>query len=174
MGVTLVRPGDVFVLPIPGDNRETKDRFCIVLGCYPTFTAAEVVSIIFGCSLTKRTALPGDFVRVGTEPAAQFRGLGLLNATTFHLEDIRYYDARSPRLDRGRRRGYCPPGLMLALRGLADRRDLMPVAIPLLPEQARDEAANVTSAREASRLPAPPAQDVDTSTTATDPAKSGG
>jgi hypothetical protein len=134
----MVRPGDVYRLPIPGDNGETKSRFCVILDSYPTQSGAQVVSIVFGCSETKRGARVGEFIRVEREPLSAFRGLGLENATTFHQEDIRHYDALSPRFDR--RCGYCPPGLMLEFRKLSAARDRQRTPIPLLPDKAREEA----------------------------------
>lgn len=142
-----VRPGDVHVLPIPGDNGETKERFCIVLDSYPTVSGAQVVSFVFGCSETKRKARAEELVRVEREPASQFRALGLQNATTFHQEDIRHYDARSPRF--GRRCGFCGPGLMIQLRKLAEARVRQPAPIPLLPDKAREEAKQSSQAWQA-------------------------
>lgn len=134
-----VRPGDVHVLPIPGDNGETKERFCIILDSYPTPSGAEVVCFVFGCSETKRKACSGEFVRIEREPASRFRALGLLNATTFHQEDIRHYDARSSRFQR-RRCGVCGPSLMLELRKLAEARARQSAPIQLLPDRAREDA----------------------------------
>lgn len=139
-----VRPGDVHVLPVPGDNGVTKDRFCIILESYPTPSGAQVVRLVFGCSETKGAARKGEFVRVEREPAARFRGLGLLNATTFHQEDIRHYDAWSSRLQQ-QRRGFCSSGLMLELRKLADARVRQAVPIPLLPDDKAREAARQSS-----------------------------
>lgn len=146
---TLVRPGDVFVLPILGDNGETKERFCVLLDSYPTLHAADVVSLVFGCSNTKAGARADDVVRIEPEPAVVLRQLGLLNATTFHLEDVRLYDARSPRFDLKRRRGRCPPGTFLLLRALWERRLAMPEPIELLPDRPRDEAVVAAAAWQA-------------------------
>lgn len=139
-----VRPGQVYVLPIPGDNGETKDRFCVVLDSYPTPSSAQVVSFIFGCSLTKRGAPLGTFVRVEREPNAQFRSLGLTVATTFHQEDIRHYDAWSAKFVR--HSGFCAPGLMNELRKLSVARDRQPEPIPLLPDKAREDAKKSSQA----------------------------
>ena len=137
---TLARPGQVHLLPIPGDNGVTKDRFCVLLDGYPSIVGAEIVVLIFGCSDTKRTARQGTFVRVEREPAAPFRSLGLANPTTFHLEDIRLYDARSPRLDGRDRKGHCPPRVFVELKALLELRYLHPAPIELLPERAGEDA----------------------------------
>lgn len=155
--VTLARPGQVHLLPIPGDNGVTKDRFCVLLDSYPSIVGAEIVTLIFGCSDTKRTARQGTFVRVEREPAAPFRSLGLANPTTFHLEDIRFYDARSPRLDGRQRKGHCPPHVFLTLKALLDLRYLQPGDIELLPDRARDEARLAAAAiREGANQDGPP------------------
>jgi hypothetical protein len=112
-----VRPGDVYWLPIPGDNKQTKTRIAIVLEATPTRERPEAVVIIFGCSRTKSRAKDGRYFRVDEE-SPWFNTLGLSNATTFHLEDIRFYDASSSRLTR--RRGRCPRKPFLELRKLWD------------------------------------------------------
>lgn len=139
MGIT-VRAGDVYVLPIPGDNGQTKDRRCVILDCYPSATSAQIVSLVFGCSETKKKARAEELVRIEREPVSVFRALYLLNPTTFHQEDIRHYDAWSPRLELRYRKGFCPPSIMIAMRRLAEARNSMRDPIPMLPDKARDDA----------------------------------
>lgn len=150
---TTARSGDVYLLPIPGDNGQTKDRFCVVLDIYPTLSGAQVVSFVFGCSETKRGACVGTFVRVEREPAAQFRSLGLANATTFHQEDIRHYDAWSPKF--AHKSGFCTASLMIELRKLSVARNRQAAPIPLLPERAREDARQSSRAWQQAKPEAP-------------------
>jgi hypothetical protein len=107
------------------------------------------VVIIFGCSETKRHARPEGFVRI-TEADRDFRKLGLANATTFHVEDIRFYDAASPSFSRPPRSRCSDRDRMLELRTLLERRLDDPMPIPLLPrlvsEAARQAAGDYTRA----------------------------
>lgn len=134
-----VRAGDVYILQIPGDNGVTKPRPAIVLDGAPNPNNPTVVLIIFGCSETKRHARPGTFIRI-IESDRDFAKLGLANATTFHMEDIRFYDASSPSFSRPPRSKCSDPNRMLALRGLLEQRLENPEPIPLLPRMASDEA----------------------------------
>ena len=129
----VVRPRDVFWLPFPGRNGITKDRCCVVLDSAPNEHNPDVVLVIAGCSET----VPGPSVRVEATTIA-FARLGLSNATTFHAEDIRFYDAHSPKLQR--RSATCPYDLHLELRELADAWIDAGNSIPVLPEKASGEA----------------------------------
>jgi hypothetical protein len=134
-----VRAGDVYILQIPGDNGETKARRSIILDGAPDPNDPAVVLLIFGCSETKRNARPGSFVRI-TETDRDFRRLGLANATTFHLEDIRFYDAGSPSFSRPPQWKCSDPARMLELRALLEERLDDPAPIPLLPRSISDRA----------------------------------
>jgi hypothetical protein len=134
--MSAVRAGDVYILQIPGDNGETKARRAIVLDGAPNPNRPEVVLIIFGCSETKRHAR--QFVRVEATDR-DFARLGLANATTFHIEDIRFYDASSPSFAKPPQ-WRCTMSRMLELRALLDQRLQQVQPIPLLPRVPSQEA----------------------------------
>ena len=139
-----VRAGDVFRLAIPGDNGETKSRFSIVLDAAPSPSNPELVVIIFGCSRTRKGSDAERHVRVEPENRAWFNKLGLRNGTTFHLEDIRFHDAASPKLLR--RLCACPPMLFLQLRKLLEKRLDEDIPIEILPRSAPSRLGPVADA----------------------------
>lgn len=139
-----VRAGDVYILQIPGDNGETKARRSIILDGAPNPNDPAVVLLIFGCSETKRNARPGSFIRI-SETDRDYLQLGLANATTFHLEDIRFYDASSPSFSRPPQWKCSNRDRMLAFRALLDKRLDDPKPIPLLPRLISDKARQAAS-----------------------------
>lgn len=134
MASAVVRPKDVYWLPIPGRNGQTKDRYCVILESYPTDHNPDIVIIVAGCSDTYSE----KHVRVEIDDTS-FRLAKLPNATTFHARDIYFYDARSPRL-MGRRHVACPHKMFLDLRRLLDQRIDSGEQIVLLPPKASDTA----------------------------------
>jgi mRNA-degrading endonuclease toxin of MazEF toxin-antitoxin module len=140
-----VQRGDVFWLELPGDNGETKRRPCVVVDLAPPGQPAVAI-LIFGCSTTKPRTDPRAVVRIEESQRATFRALGLSNATSFHREDIRCYDASSPMLAPNKRAGRCPPATMTELRELLAQRYLDRAPIPLLPKQASDAARGAAAA----------------------------
>jgi len=139
-----VRAGDVYILQIPGDNGEAKARRSIVLDGAPNPNDPAVVLLIFGCSETKRNARPGSFIRIN-ETDRDYRRLGLANATTFHLEDIRFYDASSPSFSRPPQWKCSDRARMLDLRALLEKRLDDSTPIPLLPRLISDKARQAAS-----------------------------
>jgi hypothetical protein len=129
----VVRPKDVFWLPFPGRNGVTKKRCCIVLDSAPNEANPDVVLLIAGASETSSVSA----IRVEPTDRA-FNKLGLSNGTTFHAEDLRFYDARSPMLLH--RSTTCPSALYLELRRLADAWIDEGKRIPILPASASDVA----------------------------------
>lgn len=143
MSLPTVRPGDVYRLPVPGDNGETKMRFSVILDSYPSISAPKIVAFIFGCSETKRGAKLSRFVRIETTDRAAFNAIRLENGTTFHYEDIRLYDASSDRLVR--KHGSCPQHVFQDLRTLYDIYRDENETILLLPERASEAAKAAAS-----------------------------
>ena len=138
MGAAAVRPGDVYVLQIPGDNGEIKARPCVVLDGAPLPHRPRVVVIIFGCSNTKARAGRGRYVRI-EDTARDFAKLGLANATTFHLEDIRFYDGGAPVFSRPPK-SRCGAERLIELKELLELRLEEPGQILLLPRIPTEEA----------------------------------
>lgn len=131
----LVQRGDVFRLDIPGDNGVTKRRVCVVLDLAPPGKPLVAI-VIFGCSETKARTSPTAVVRIEDEQRTVFNALKLTNATSFHRDDIRVYEAASPMLAPGRRIGRCPAATMIELRRLLAERYRDAAPIPVLPTQA--------------------------------------
>ena len=143
----MVQRGDVFRLDIPGDNGETKRRVCVVLDLAPPAPGRTIAAIfIFGCSETKARAASGTFLRIEAEQRQAFNALTLSNPTSFHVEDVRVYEATSPMLAPDRRLGRCPPATMIEFRQLLVRRYLDATPIRALPSQARSETREVAAA----------------------------
>lgn len=135
-----VRAGDVYIVPIRGDNGDVKPRRVLVLDGAPDPSDAKVLLIIFGCSETKARARTGTYIRIYDDDP-DFPTFGLENSTTFHIEDIRFYDASSPFFS-GRPKGKCSdPDRMIDFRELLDQRlDDHQTPITLLPRTASAEA----------------------------------
>ena len=137
--VSAVRKGDVYIVPIPGDNGETKQRRVIVLHGAPNPNNPTIVAGIFGCSETKRKAQQGEFARVETRDR-DFRKLRLDNATTFHMEDIRLFDTTWLPFKSSPHAKCTDHDRMLSLSELLERRLLDPSPLQLLPSQASEDA----------------------------------
>lgn len=148
----LVQRGDVFRLDISGDNGETKRRVCVILDLAPPARPAAAI-LIFGCSETKACTPSDAVVRVEVEQRTVFNALKLANATSFHREDIRAYDATSPMLALGRRVGRCPAATMIELRHLLEQRYREAALIPVLPAQASAQTRTVAATLTAGSAP---------------------
>ena len=133
MASPVVRPRDVYWLPIPGRNGITKTRCCLVIESFPTDHNPDVVVIVAGVSDTSSS----PHVRVEPHDSSYNR-LRLSNGTTFHAVDIFFYDARSPRL--AQKSATCPSDLFLKLRHLLDQRIDEGDQIVLLPPEASQTA----------------------------------
>lgn len=79
------------------------------------------------------------------ETDRDFAKLQLSNATTFHLEDIRFYDAGSPVFSRPPR-ARCGAERLLELRELLELRLDEPGDLPLLPRLPTEEAKQAAKA----------------------------
>lgn len=134
-----VRAGDVYIVPIRGDNGVVKPRRVVILDGAPNPQDPLVVLLIFGCSDTNAKARPGTYVRVFDDDA-DFVRLALANSTTFHLEDIRFYDANSPVFARPPIGRCGDPDRMLQFRELLEARLEDRTPIKLLPATASDES----------------------------------
>ncbi len=137
--VSAVRAGDVYIVPIRGRNDEVKHRRVLVLDGAPDPLNPAVVLIVSGCSETNARARTGTYVRIYDDDS-DFFAFGLENSTTFHIEDIAFYDAKSP-FFADRPKGRCAdPDRVIEFRELLDRRLDDPTPIPLLPRTASLEA----------------------------------
>jgi len=124
--VAMVANGDVVRVWVRGENGELKHRYCVVLLPHPT-VHPKVQLLIFCCSETKRDAV--WFFRVDRERWISLMTLD--NPSTFHAEDLVYYNASSPLLVK---KGTCPPEVFTKLKALYQDRLSARWPVPLLPE----------------------------------------
>jgi len=136
----MVANGDVVRVWVRGDNGELKHRYCVVLAPHPT-GRPKVVLLIFCCTETKADAV--WFFRVDRERWINLMSLD--NPSTFHAEDIVYYNASSPVL---RKRGTCPPEVFVKLKALYQDRLSAQWPVPILPETPPPPEDVVEAARE--------------------------
>lgn len=150
MPACMVQEGDVVRLLIPGDNGVDKKRICVVMERLPSPSKPEAVLIIFGCSETKYGSIGTRFFRIEYETTAA-RTIGLSNATTFHIEDTRGFDAHSPQLVKI---GRCPMREFLELKKLIQVLKAEGSEIQVLPDRARAAAREAVAAMTATALAA--------------------
>jgi len=143
--------GDVVRLQILGNNGVVKPRFSVVVELLPGISRPEAVLVIFGCSETKRGAVDDRYHRVEFEDRAA-TNMGLLNSTTFHIEDTRGFDALSPQL---KKIGKCPYKAFLPLKALVEARLAEDEPIQVLPDRASEPARAAVAAAQAAHKPAP-------------------
>lgn len=124
-------PGDVINTPFTGANGETKNRYAVIVLRIPRPPAkAEAVLVIACCSETKGGAQADAYSRIETSDL-EFSNLKIGNASTFHRDDVRAVDVRSPIL---KKLGFCGPRTMLKLKKLVEDHVLGCTTMATLPK----------------------------------------
>ena len=122
----MVAIGDVVRVWVRGDNGEQKHRYCIVLAQHPA-AQPKVVLLIFCCSETKAGSV--WYFRVDRPRWIDLMSLD--NPSTFHSEDVVYYNASSPVLQKI---GTCPHEVFVKLKAFSQDRLSARWPVPVLPE----------------------------------------
>ncbi len=154
MPACAVGEGDVVCVEILGDNGVAKKRFCVIVERIPPGVPMAVL-LIFGCSRTKRDAIPTRYFRVEEDTDA-FDSIGLNNGTTFHIEDTRAFSATSPQL---KKIGRCPRMEFLELKALVQTWTIEGHQIQVLPDKAPPEAHAAVAAHLKKVTAVPPTDD---------------
>lgn len=129
--------GDVFRIPILGDNSVTKTRTCVVLRPHPK-PVPKCLAFVFCCSEKK-----ANIEAVDTVPVDEPRWVTCLrldHPSVFHIDDHRFIDITAPGLVSV---GRCPSDLMVLLTRQFENAVRRGYPMPIIPPSA---PADVVSA----------------------------